>query len=191
MNISITATWTCLFSVSILLYHAEKDALIFVKQFRPAIYLERAMQFMDAKTKEIDVQRVAPSLGVSLELCAGIVDKPKSLVEIACDEVLEECGYSVLPEHMEHVTSFRNGVAVSASLHTLFFATVTEQQHVATGGGCADEGELIELVEIPVANCESTMMDESIARSPVSLFAVLWFLERKRSALIASKAASE
>ena len=32
------------------------------------------------------------------ELCAGIVDKSKSLEEIACEEVLEECGYNVRPQ---------------------------------------------------------------------------------------------
>jgi 8-oxo-dGTP pyrophosphatase MutT (NUDIX family) len=32
------------------------------------------------------------------ELCAGIVDKSKSLEEIACEEILEECGYNVRPQ---------------------------------------------------------------------------------------------
>jgi 8-oxo-dGTP pyrophosphatase MutT (NUDIX family) len=33
---------------------------------------------------------------MTLELCAGIVDKSLSLVEIAQEEILEECGYKVM-----------------------------------------------------------------------------------------------
>lgn len=154
-----------------------------MKQFRPAIYLERAAQFLDSETNTIDVRRAPASLGVTLELCAGIVDKAKSLVEIVRDEVLEECGYEVPLDRIERVTSFENGVAFSGSQHTMFYTSVTEQQHVAEGGGLADEGELIELVSVPVAECESLMMNESIIKLPTLLFGVLWFLERKRAAL--------
>ncbi len=47
-------------SVAILIYHREKSAFILVKQFRPAVYM-----------KNED--------GLTVELCAGIVDKNLSL----------------------------------------------------------------------------------------------------------------
>lgn len=48
-----------------------------------------------------------PKLGITNELCAGIVDKSKPLVEIAKEEVLEECGYNVPIERLELVLSYR------------------------------------------------------------------------------------
>lgn len=47
-------------------------------------------------------------VGVTYELCAGIVDKPGlSLEEIACGEVLEECGYRVPATDLRRITSYR------------------------------------------------------------------------------------
>lgn len=49
------------------------------------------------------------SAGVTYELCAGIVDKPDlSLEEIACQEVLEECGYEVPVSKLRRITSYRS-----------------------------------------------------------------------------------
>lgn len=48
-----------------------------------------------------------PKLGITNELCAGIVDKSKPLVEIAREEVLEECGYNVPVERFELVLTYR------------------------------------------------------------------------------------
>lgn len=44
---------------------------------------------------------------MTLELCAGIVDKDLSLVEIAREEVLEECGYDVPVERIEEIMTYR------------------------------------------------------------------------------------
>lgn len=47
------------------------------------------------------------SLAFTNELCAGIVDKSKPLIEIAREEILEECGYNVPIEQIEHVLTYR------------------------------------------------------------------------------------
>ena len=57
-------------SVAILIYHKEKKAFILVKQFRPAVYLNN-------------------DDGMTIELCAGIIDKKLSLEEIAKEEIEE------------------------------------------------------------------------------------------------------
>jgi len=44
---------------------------------------------------------------LTIEFCAGIVDKNKSLEEIAVDEVREECGYEVKVSDMEKIISCR------------------------------------------------------------------------------------
>ena len=65
----------------------------------------------ELSTKEgvtgIDTGKYPGQLGVTLELCAGIVDKQKPLAEIAQEEVLEECGYQVPLENIRKVTSYR------------------------------------------------------------------------------------
>lgn len=50
------------------------------------------------------------AVGVTYELCAGLVDKPDlSLEEIARQEVLEECGYDVPASKLKRITSYRSG----------------------------------------------------------------------------------
>jgi UDP-sugar diphosphatase len=56
----------------------------------------------------IEVDKYPASLGITLELCAGIVDKSKSLAEIAAEEMLEECGYKIdTIDRLEPVIQFR------------------------------------------------------------------------------------
>ncbi len=62
-----------------------------------------------AKTvgEKVDTTVHPGHLGMSYELCAGLVDKNKSLIELARDEVLEECGYDVPVEKFEKITCAR------------------------------------------------------------------------------------
>lgn len=46
-------------------------------------------------------------MGITIELCAGIVDKEKPWNEIAREEVLEECGYDVPVDRLEEIITFR------------------------------------------------------------------------------------
>lgn len=49
-----------------------------------------------------------PTIGVTYEVCAGILDKPtKSPVEVAQEEIIEECGYHVPLEKILPITSCR------------------------------------------------------------------------------------
>ena len=59
------------------------------------------------RTNPIDTNKYPAKLGFTLERCAGIVDKKKSLSEIAAEEVFEECGYQVDPEKLEYVIQFQ------------------------------------------------------------------------------------
>lgn len=60
-----------------------------------------------SRSHEDILARYPAKLGITSELCAGIVDKSKPLVEIAREEVLEECGYNVPVERLELVLSYR------------------------------------------------------------------------------------
>ncbi len=144
-------------SVAILLYHTRKDAFILVRQFRPAVYMQNGD-------------------GHTYELCAGIVDKDMPLVQIAKEEIWEECGYDVSSDDIEKVTSFYTSVGFAGSKQTLFYASVDETMHTGTGGGVDDEQ--IEVVELPVAQAREFMFDESIVKTPGLLFAFMWFFDR-------------
>jgi len=145
-------------SVAILLYHEEYDSLIIVKQFRPPVYL-----------KNHD--------GYTYELCAGIVDKEKSLVEIAHEEILEECGYYVPLEKIERVTSFYTAVGFAGSVQTLYAARINESMRVNGGGGVGVES--IEVVEIPISEAKEFVLDETKAKTPGLMFGFGWFLENQ------------
>jgi len=146
-------------SVAILLYHWEHRSLILVKQFRPPVYLKN-------------------NDGFTYELCAGIVDKDKTLAEIAQEEILEECGFHVPLEHIEKVTSFYTAVGFAGSVQTLYYAQVDESMRRHNGGGI--EAESIEVIEIPVEEAKEFVMDEAKAKTPGLMFGFGWFMENKR-----------
>lgn len=146
-------------SVAILLYHEEHETLIVVRQFRPPVYLKN-------------------NDGYTYELCAGIVDKDISLVEIAYEEILEECGYDVPLEYIERLTSFYTAVGFAGSVQTLYYARVNESMRVNNGGGVGVE--MIEVVEIPVNDAKAFSMDETKAKTPGLMFGFGWFLENRK-----------
>ena len=147
-------------SVAILLWHREHDAFVLVKQFRPAVYLNNQD-------------------GMTVELCAGLVDKEAlSLAEIAREEILEECGYDVPLAAIERVTAFHTSVGFAGSRQTLYYAEVDEAMHVHQGGGI--DQEQIEVIELPTAEAETFIYDETIAKTPGLMFAFLWWQQRRR-----------
>lgn len=73
----------------------------------------------------------------------------------------------------------RAGVGTSGSLQTFFYAEVTDEMKVGCGGGTAAEGELIEVVEVPVSEGKKFIMDETKIKPVGMMFAILWFYENK------------
>ena len=146
-------------SVAILLYHEEKNSFLLVKQFRPPVYLN-------------DKKKLC-----TYELCAGIVDKEKSLEEIAQEEIDEECGYKVELNDIEKITSFYTNVGVSGGCQTLFYSKIDESMKIHQGGGINDEE--IELMFLPVDDFREFIYDESMAKTPGLMFSFFWFLENK------------
>ncbi len=147
-------------SVAVLIYHQCKDAFVLVKQFRPAVYVNNHH-------------------GMTIELCAGIVDKRLSLVQIAKEEIEEECGYSVDEEKIERITAFHTSVGFAGSKQTLFYVEVDESMKVSEGGGIDDEQ--IEVVYLPVGEAKRFIYDESIAKTPGLMFAFMWWFDRIRN----------
>jgi UDP-sugar diphosphatase len=147
-------------SVAILIYHREHDAFVLVRQFRPAVYLNNHD-------------------GMTVELCAGLVDKDKSLAQIAREEILEECGYDVPIKSIKRVNAFHTSVGFAGSQQTLYYAEVDEAMRVNEGGGI--DQEQIEVIELPVAEADAFIYDESVVKTPGLMFAFLWGRGMKNS----------
>jgi UDP-sugar diphosphatase len=145
-------------SVAIVLYHEERQTWIVVRQFRPPVFL-----------KNQD--------GYTYELCAGIVDKDKTLIEIAHEEILEECGFLVPLEQIERITSFYTSVGFAGAVQTLYCARVDESMRVNDGGGI--DVESIEVVEISIDDAKTFIMDETRAKTSGLMFGFGWFLENR------------
>ncbi len=144
-------------SVAILIHHKEKDAFVLVEQFRPAVYLNN-------------------DKGLTVELCAGIVDKNLSLVDIAREEVDEECGFAVKSENIERITSFHTSVGFAGSRQELYYVEVDESMKVSEGGGVDDEQ--IEVIYLPVSKANAFIYDESVAKTPGLMFAFMWYFDK-------------
>ena len=147
-------------SVAILIYHRDEDVFILVKQFRPAVYVHNTD-------------------GMSIELCAGIVDKKMSLQKIAQEEIEEECGYRVPLEKVEKISSFYTSVGFAGSKQTLYYAEVDELMKVSEGGGV--DAELIEVIRLPVKEAEVFMYDENIVKTPGLMFSFMWWNDKIRN----------
>jgi len=127
----------------------------------------------------IDTIKYPASLGYTLEVCAGIVDKAISLSEIAVEEIYEECGFKIGAEKLEYIIQFRSGVGISGDVQTLYYAEVSEDLRVNSGGGNAEEGEEIELVEMSIQEVEDYLSQPSVSSPGSFLFALQWFLSKK------------
>lgn len=146
-------------SVAILIYNKDSNAFVCVRQFRPAVYAHNGN-------------------GVTVELCAGLVDKNLSLEEIAAEEILEETGFKVEASNLKKITSFYTSVGFAGSKQHLYFVEVSEALRVNSGGGIEGE-EMIEVIEIPLKDAKEFMYNEDIPKTPGLLFAFEWFINNR------------
>ena len=144
-------------AVSVLLYHTDKKAFILVKQFRAPV--------LNANKED----------GMMYELCAGIIDKNIPNINIAQEEVLEECGYDLPLENLKRICNFYTSVGISGAQQELYFATCDDSMKVDNGGGLADED--IEVIYIPLKEAKKFMFDESYKKTPGMMMAFYWFFD--------------
>ena len=153
-------TWEAVLShdsVSILIWHKDKDAFVIVKQLR------------------VPVLNVNKKDGYMYELCAGIVDKDIPNIEIAKEEILEECGYDVPLENIQKVSTYFTSVGISGSSQTLYYAECDDSMKVNDGGGIDDEE--IEVIYLQTKDAKSFMFDSSYQKTPGMMMAFYWFFD--------------
>ncbi|DBA77716.1 TPA: Nudix hydrolase 14, chloroplastic [Trebouxia sp. C0005] len=156
-------------SVGVIIYHTELDALIVVRQFRPPAYASAMML-----AEEAGEPKPPLSVGFTYELCAGIVDKKKSLAQIAAEEVKEECGFEVATEKLQWVTQYVSAVGTGGSRHDMYYAEVDESMRVGKGGGLENTGERIEVLALPLDESKGFTEDPSYPKSAGLLFGLMW-----------------
>jgi len=144
-------------SVSILIYHTQKKAFIIVKQLRAPV--------LNANKTN----------GMMHELCAGIIDKDTTNIQIAKEEILEECGYDVPLSNIQKINSFYTSVGISGTQQTLYYATCDDSMKVNDGGGLEDEE--IEVLYIPVDKAKEFMFDESYQKTPGLIMGFYWWFD--------------
>lgn len=112
----------------ILLYNIEKRTVILTKQFRMPIYNTNQDEAM------------------SIEVCAGAIDKNESAESTVIREVEEEVGYKIrdVQKVMEAYTS---PGALTEKMY-LYVAQYSDAMKINDGGGVASEHEEIEVLTI-------------------------------------------
>lgn len=69
----------------------------------------------------------------------------------------------------------RSGVGVTGSKQTMFYAEVSDDNCVGAGGGEPREGELIEVVKVPLHEAMTFAYDERIPKTMGVIFSFIWF----------------
>ncbi|KAF0988602.1 hypothetical protein HZS_6166, partial [Henneguya salminicola] len=87
------------------------NCLVFVRQFRPGLYLARNPEFKDfllkKQTENDEMQLDCPPTknGILIELCAGMIDPGETPLTAAARELFEETGYSISTDKFEFVNT--------------------------------------------------------------------------------------
>ncbi len=118
-------------SVAVLLYDAERDAVILVEQFRYPVYL-----------------REKPH-GRLLEVVAGTMEQGQegSAEDVAHSELIEEAGYAL--HELEPVATFYVSPGACTERIHLYLGHVSRDARVGPGGGVG-AGEDIRVHELPL-----------------------------------------
>jgi len=184
-------------SVAIMMYNQDQKKLVFVRQFRPAVFVKNyaVKHGLDlesivneelrtpGKSRDLSVAEGEEQLGMTMELCAGIIDKKASAAEIAVSEVFEETGYCVKPDDLVLVRSYKSGVGTASSKQTIYYVEVTDAQRTGSGGGLASEGENIEVLHLTEEETQRMLDDDSIDKPLGLIFALQW-RQMKRAGLL-------
>ncbi|MBS9722468.1 NUDIX domain-containing protein [Tianweitania sp. BSSL-BM11] len=125
----------------ILLYNKKRRSIILARQLRLPAYLNGVAD------------------GMMLEVPAGLLDD-RDPADAICHEVAEETGYEIgVPELV--TDCFASPGAVTERLH-LFLAEYDSASRPFQGGGLADEGEDIEVVEMGFDDALAAISDGRI-----------------------------
>ena len=127
--------------VALLLYNAARGTVILTRQFRFPAYVNGCAD------------------GMLVEACAGLLDGNDPLAAMR-REAIEETGYAVQSPR-KVFEAFMSPGSITEKLH-FFVAAVDDGDRRHAGGGEADEGEDIEVLELPLPEALAMIADGRI-----------------------------
>ena len=148
----------------LLLFNPQQDTVVLTRQFRFPAYVNGCRD------------------GLLIEACAGLLDgqDPRTCIR---REVQEETGFRVRAPR-KIFEAYMSPGSVTEKLH-FFVAEYEPKDRVAAGGGDADEGEDIEVLELPLATAIQMISNSAIQDGKTIMllqYAALIGLERLRLA---------
>ncbi len=138
-------------AVAALVWHTEKEKLLFTRQFRLPAYNKGE--------------------GWVTEVIAGGLKQGEDPEEAMKREIEEEAGY--LPQEMTHIYTFFVSPGGTSERILLYFCKVNEQDKTNEGGGLAIENEDIEILHITYTEFFNAM-DKGKITDAKTLIAGLW-----------------
>ncbi|SHE66398.1 NUDIX domain-containing protein [Flavisolibacter ginsengisoli] len=144
-------------AVAALLYNKQKGTVLLTRQFRLPAYLN------DGE-------------GMLLEACAGLVENGEEPEATMKREIKEEMGYEI--EQLQKIFEVYSSPGSLKELLFLFVGEYDQQQKVADGGGLKDEGEDIEVVEMPLAEVIEKASSGQI-RDAKTVILILWLQQKQ------------
>lgn len=142
-------------------------ALLLHDPVRQAIFLVRQFRFASWEQGP----------GWLLETVAGVVESGKTPEEVARQEAWEEAGFRL--DSIEPVSSFYLTPGGSSERIFLFYAAVDATMRQSRGGGLEEEGEDIEVVEMPLAQAWEALDTGRICDAK-TIIALQWLRQSDR-----------
>lgn len=116
-------------AVTALLYNREKKTVLLIKQFRLPTFVNGNPD------------------GSLLETCAGLLEENERPEDAMIREIKEETGYEV--ESVQKIGEGYSSPGAYTELIHYFIAPYTESQKTGAGGGLKEEGENLQILELP------------------------------------------
>ncbi|CAI4225049.1 unnamed protein product [Auanema sp. JU1783] len=170
-------------SVITLLYHKTFRKFLVVRQFRPAVFVGRICKYpenLGKKLEDIQWENYSTEIGYTLELCGGLVDKDLPLVDIAREEVEEECGYKVPTSNFQLLGTYSIDADESGSIQSLYYAEIDETMKISGGGGNEEEGEVITNVFLTEEEAHQYVKNQDSHGPPGVFFSFLWWFQNEK-----------
>ena len=143
-------------SAAALLFNKDTQKVLLIEQFRYPAY-EKGPGWIQ-------------------EVVAGVIDQNERPEETIRREIREEIGYEVR-EPLTHIATFYVSPGGTSERNMLYYAEVSNADHVSAGGGKVSEHEDIELVEMTLSELWQALDNGDIADAK-TLIAVQWLRNR-------------
>lgn len=145
-------------AVAIIVHNKKKKTIVLVKQYRYAIH---------DKIK-----------GNIYEIPAGKIEGKDKPLTTAIRETYEECGYRIKSKNIKKIAEFFAAPGYTTEKFYLYYAVVSDDDKINTGGGLEEENEFISVVEMPQKKFKKMALNAEIFDAK-TLVGAQWFLLHK------------